>query len=94
MLLNIYIGSVILFYIGYTIYVIDVANKVKSSGVKKSKAYKSFQLRYYVQLFIFSLIPIYNAYLGLFYIFSKSIYEAIDTMIENLKNEVNDSVDK
>ena len=89
MLLKIYIGSIVFFYIGILAYTIDAIIKVKNSGLKKSTDKKKMELRFIVQIVIYSLIPIVNVCMGCIYIFSKDLYKTLDEQIDKAKENQN-----
>jgi len=89
MLFKIYIGTIAFFYIGFFVYLIDATIKVKSSGIDKSDAKKIPEFRYYVQIIIYSLIPLFNVFMGFFYIFSKDLYKSVDEKIDKARKNQN-----
>jgi len=90
MLLKIYIGTIIFFYVGILIYAVDTIAKIKNSGLKKTKSNKKPEIRFLVQLLIYSLIPIFNVCMGFIYIFSKTLYKTMDDQINKAKEEQGD----
>jgi len=89
MLLKIYIGTIVFFYIGILVYAIDAVIKVKNSGLKKNKTTKKMEIRFVVQIVIYSLIPIFNVCMGCIYIFSKDLYKILDEQIDKAKENQN-----
>lgn len=94
MVLDIYIGSVCFFYLGYLILLLGIYQKIEEKAnrdnIKKFKKIK-IDIKASAQLIILSLIPLLNIYIGFLYIFSKEFEKEIKIVVEKYIKDADDN---
>lgn len=78
-LLYVYLASVFFFYFTFAILVLNIYQKIKQRGLLLK--HRPIKVRTVAQLFVYSLVPIFNVVLGFVLLFSDMVERQIDIIL-------------